>query len=87
MFEAILHADARLVTGRVLRRVLDPAPAHNEAGWGGYGLWSADGMVPPPFGGNNFDGTDSMYIPSGAAVIDSADIEDGSSSRASFRRD
>lgn len=44
-------------------------------------------MVPPPFGGNNFDGTESMYIPSGAAVIDSADIEDGSSSRASFRRD
>ncbi len=76
VFEAILHADARLVSGRVLRRVLDPAPTHNEAGWSCYGLWSADGMVPPPFGGNTFTGTESMYIPSGAATLDSADIED-----------
>jgi hypothetical protein len=76
VFEAILHADARLVTGRVLRRVLDPAPAHNEAGWSCYGLWSNDGMVPPPFGGYTFTGTETMYIPSGAATLDSADIED-----------
>jgi hypothetical protein len=60
----------------VLRRVLDPAPTHNEAGWSCYGLWSADGMVPPAFGGNTFDGTESMYISSGAATLDSADIED-----------
>ena len=32
--------------------------------------------MPPPFGGNTFDGTESMYIASGAATLDSADIED-----------
>ena len=33
VFQAIVHADNRLVTGRVLRRLLDPTPSHNEAGW------------------------------------------------------
>ena len=76
VFQAIVHADNRLVTGRVLRRLLDPAVSHNEAGWPVQGLWNADGSVPPPFGYNTFDGTESMYIPSGAAELDSADIED-----------
>ena len=75
VFQAIVHADSRLVTGRVLRRLLDPAPSHNEAGWPVVGLWHAD-AVPPPFGFNTFDGTETMYIPSGAATLDSADIED-----------
>lgn len=75
VFQAILHADTRLVCGRVLRRLLDPAPSHNEAGWPVYGLWHAD-ATPPPFGFNTFDGTETMYIPSGAATLDSADIED-----------
>ena len=73
---AILHADNRLTTGRVLRRVLSPTPTHNEHGWACRGLYCADGAVPPPFLGNEFDDTSTMYIPSGAAVIDSADIED-----------
>jgi hypothetical protein len=76
VFQAILHADTRLVTGRVLRRVLDPAPSHTESGWPVYGLWCADGMVPPPFGFNTFTGTETMYIVSGADTLGSADIED-----------
>ena len=77
VFQAILHADIRLVTGRVLRRLLSPAISHNEAGWPVYGLWAAEtGVVPPPFGFNTFDDTESMYIASGATTLDSADIED-----------
>src|SRR6476661_1923715 len=76
VFQAIVHADNRLVTGRVLRRVLNPTPSHNEAGWPVQGLWNGDGTVPPPFGFNTFTGTETMYIPSGAATLDSADIED-----------
>ena len=65
-----------MVTRRVLRRLLDPTVSHNEAGWPVQGLWNADGAVPPPFGYNTFDGTESMYIASGAAELDSADNED-----------
>ena len=75
VFQAILHADTRLVTGRVLRRLLDPAPSHNEAGWP-VGAVDADGTVPPPFGFNEFAGTESMYILVAQPTLDSADIED-----------
>ena len=73
---AVLHADNRLTTGRVLRRVLSPVPTHNEHGWLCRGLFCADGAVPPPFLGNEFDDTATMYLPSGATAIDSLDIED-----------
>jgi hypothetical protein len=76
VFQSILHADTRLVTGRILRRILDPAPSHNEAGWDVVGLWNGDGTVPPPFGFITFTGTETMYIASGATTLDSADIED-----------
>ena len=75
VFQAILHADTSLVTGRVLRRLLDPAPSHNEAGWPVVGLWRGDGTIPPPFGFNTFDGTETMYIASPAQrTLDSAPI-------------
>ena len=35
-----------------------------------------DGITPPPYLGRSFDDTESHYIASGAAEIDSADIED-----------
>ncbi|MET0994144.1 MAG: hypothetical protein ABWY20_08715 [Mycobacterium sp.] len=37
--ESIIHADNRLITGRLLRRVMNPTPTHDEAGWTCYGLW------------------------------------------------
>jgi len=43
----IFEADNRLVSGTILRRLLDPAPRFNEWQHTVYGLWSADGMVPP----------------------------------------
>ena len=57
---AMMHADNRLTTGRILRRVLSPTPTHNEHGWACRGLYCADGAVPPPFLGNEFDDTATM---------------------------
>ncbi|KZS67815.1 hypothetical protein A4G28_26985 [Mycobacterium ostraviense] len=72
----IFEADNRLVSGTILRRLLDPAPRTNEWGHQCYGLWSGDGMVPPAHLGQTFDGAHTHYLTSGSTHIDSADIED-----------
>jgi hypothetical protein len=71
----VLEADNKLVNGTILRRLFGSAPVFNEFGHTVYGLWSADGMVPPPYLGKTFDGTHSHYLTSGSTVIDSQDIE------------
>jgi hypothetical protein len=40
-----------------------------------YGLWSGNGMVPPDYLGQTFDGTHTHYLTTGSANIDSQDIE------------
>lgn len=40
------------------------------------GLWNADGTVPPTYKTNTFDGTHNHYMVSGAATIDSGDLDD-----------
>ena len=72
----IFEADNRLVSGTILRRLLDPAPRSNEWQHMCYGLWSGDGMVPPDYLGQTFDNTHTHYLTSGSANIDSADVED-----------
>jgi hypothetical protein len=72
----IFEADNRLVTGTILRRLLNPATETNEWQYLCYGLWNADGMVPPPYLGKTFDGTHTHYITSGSPTLDSADMED-----------
>jgi hypothetical protein len=72
----IFEADNRLVSGTILRRLLDPAPRFNEWQHTCYGLWSGDGMVPPAHLGKTFDGSHTHYLTSGSTHIDSADIED-----------
>jgi hypothetical protein len=71
----IFEADNRLVSGTILRRLLDPAPRFNEWQHTCYGLWNADSMVPPSYLGQQFDGTHTHYLTSGSTNIDSADIE------------
>ncbi|WP_228792953.1 hypothetical protein [Nocardia cyriacigeorgica] len=70
-----LEADNRLLTGTVLRRLFDNTAGLNEFNHNVYPLWNGDGMVPPPYGGQTFDGTASHMLASGASVIDSDDIE------------
>lgn len=72
----IFEADNRLVSGTILRRLLDPAPRFNEWQHTCYGLWSGDSMVPPAHLGKSFDGNHTHYLTSGSTHIDSQDIED-----------
>ena len=39
-------------------------------------LYNADGVVPPAYKSNVFDGTHNHYMVSGAAIIDSTDLDD-----------
>jgi hypothetical protein len=71
----IFEADNKLVSGTIMRRLFTSATELNEWGHVCYGLWCADGMVPPPYLGTTFDGTHTHYLTSGATVIDAADIE------------
>jgi hypothetical protein len=70
-----LEADNKLVNGTVLRRLFGPTAVLNDWNINVYGLWNADGMVPPPYLGKTFDGNHTHYLTSGSTVIDSQDIE------------
>ena len=72
----ILSGDNQLVNGLVLRRLFDPAEGVNEYSHRVFGLWNGtDGIAPPPYMGNTFLSTTSHYLASGAATLDSGDIE------------
>lgn len=74
---SIMHSDNRLVTGSILKRLFDPTPRPNAEGISCRGLYSADGQIPPDYLGNSFDGSTTHYWKSGAAIIDSGDLDDG----------
>ena len=72
----VLEADHRLVFRGVMRALLDPAARENEHGQPVYALWNgADGLTPPPYLENTFTSTHSHYTVSGAALVDSGDLE------------
>lgn len=77
VLNGILAADNALVTGTILRRLFDPAEKRNEHQMRVFGLWNGtDGLAPPNYMGRAFSSGTTHYIPSQAAVLDSADIED-----------
>lgn len=77
VMNSILSADNKLVTGTILRRLFDPAATRNEFGHRVYGLYNGvDGITPPPYLGRTFPESESHYLASQSAQIDSADIED-----------
>ncbi len=70
-----LDADARLCAVSLLKRLFDPTQETNDFGVPAYGVYNADGMVPPPALGRVFPGSTNHALPTGAATIDSDDIE------------
>lgn len=70
-----LEADNALANGSVMRRLFNPAPEENEYGITCYGVWANDGISPMPYLGKTFDGTHTHALASGAASIDSGDVE------------
>ncbi|WP_232001831.1 hypothetical protein [Mycobacterium sp. 852014-52450_SCH5900713] len=71
----VFEADNKLTTGTVMNRLFNPATQLNEWGHTCYGLWSGDGMVPPPYLGQTFDGTHTHYLTTASTVLDPADVE------------
>ena len=45
----------------ILQRLFDPTQDENEQGTPVYGLFNGDGMVPAPFAGQTFTGTETHY--------------------------
>lgn len=74
-----LEADGRLVFRKVMEAIFDNRNREadiNARPFNVFPLYNADGTVPPSYKGNAFDGTHSHYMVSGAATIDSKDVED-----------
>lgn len=72
-----LESDNRLVTGTILNRLFSNVTRTNEFGHSVFGLWSGDGMVPPPHLGKSFDGSHTHLLPTGSTTLDSEDVEIG----------
>lgn len=71
----VLESDNKLTTGHTMNRLFNPQPRQNEWGHTVYGLWSGDGMVPPPYLGNTFDGAHTHYLTSGYTLLEPPDVE------------
>jgi hypothetical protein len=75
-----LEADNRLIFNKVMDALFNPA--NRLADINGmqdvnvYALYNADGTVPPRYKSYTFDGTHTHYLTSGAATIDSTDVDD-----------
>lgn len=75
---SVLDADNRLVFSKVMKTLFNnvntTADIRNNS-FTVYKLYNADGTVPPSYKGNNFAGSHTHYLTSGAATIDSGDLE------------
>lgn len=75
----VLEADNRLVFNKVLKAVFNnvnrTADIRNTA-VNVYPFYNADGTVPPDYKNYTFLGTHTHYLTSGAAVVDSGDLND-----------
>jgi len=74
--DQLLHMDAKLTNGLVMRRLFTPTRGRNEFGATVYGLYDGVAPGPPDYLGRTFPSTENHYIASGASDIDSADLED-----------
>lgn len=72
-----MEADNRLIAGKILERLMTPAPRTTPEGNTSYGAFSNDGTQPLDYLGKSFADTHTHYLVSGASVVDSGDLEDG----------
>lgn len=74
-----MKADQDLIFRKVMEAIFDNrtrTAGINGLTYNVHPLYNADGMVPPDFNGNTFDGNHTHYIVSGGTKIDPVDIED-----------
>jgi hypothetical protein len=73
-----LEADNRLIFNKVMKTIYNNVNTKTDIRnqpYTVYRLYNNDGTVPPTYGSNVFDGTHTHYTTSGAATIDSGDVE------------
>lgn len=76
---AILEADNVLVFNEAMRVLFLPTnrtASINKNAYTVYALYNADGTVPPDYKTNTFLGTHTHYLSSGAATVDSGDLDE-----------
>ena len=76
---AVLDADSRNVFKEIMRTLFrNTNRLANIKGqnYNVYTFWNGDGMVPPPYKNNTFDGSHTHFRSSGAANLDSGDVEE-----------
>lgn len=74
----IMEADNRLVFTKVLKAIfnnVNRSATIRGQNFNVYPFYNADGTVPPQFGPYTFTGSENHYITSGAATIDSGDLD------------
>lgn len=75
---SVLEADNRLVFNQVMKTLFNPvnkAADIRGTAYTVYKLYNADGTVPPAYKGATHTGTHTHYVTSGAAGVDSGDVE------------
>jgi hypothetical protein len=78
LFNSVLEADSQLMFQGILEALFintnRTADIDNQP-YNVYSLYNADGVVPPTYKSNTFDGTHTHYLASGAATVDPGDLE------------
>ena len=76
--QGVLEADNRLIFRKVMNtlfRNTNRAATINGANYNVFALYNGDGTIPPEYKTNTFNGTHTHYVTSGAAGIDSGDLD------------
>ena len=77
--QQVLDADNRLLFKEVMRtlfRATNRESTIKGQNFNVYAFWNGDGTVPPSYKANDFDGTHTHYRTTGAAVVDSGDLDE-----------
>ena len=77
--QQVLEADNRLVFRKVMNTLFRNTNRDadiNGQNYTVFALYNGDGTVPPSYGPNDFDGSYTHYLTSGAATVDSGDLEE-----------
>lgn len=76
--QGALEADNRLIFTKVMKTIFNSANVTTDirnAAYTVYKFYNNDGTVPPSYNGVTFPGTHNHYLTSGAATVDSGDVE------------
>lgn len=77
--QSVLNADNRLIFRKVMEAIFDNRTRETDIRnqpYKVYPLYNGDGTAPPSYKNKTFTGTHSHYLASGAAQVDSGDLED-----------